>query len=491
MENSVNEFKSTTLKKSVRWVIFITMWIHCVHVSQSSGILSPSGAKISEDLQMNQVEYGCISPVYSIGRWVGAVLFSFVFNSINRKYIMVFAGVTHGLINMFYMFTSNGYVILALRGFAGIGHIWPPIYTGLWIGQLSIQKYAKFWKNCSSICSPFGRASGFFIDLFAGAENWRYGFFYNGVVLLTCGIIFLFIPNIYFSSKLVAVTDKDGKEEIRPSRTEVVSIFNVRNSDPHDRDVNVFERDKSLLADPFYMILLWARCINVFLRSALQFWLVKYIISLGYTNKPLTTFVFAYMITCNPLIGNLIGAKLSGLFGGYLKKNSLFYVLAWQLAACLAFTPAPYFEEWWKFCIFASLYQILGMANVSPIGNIMTTSLNKEKKKRAAGVMAVFNVIIGSVPAPPIYGLILDRYGEYNKHCAMIAYKNYLWLTIPLIGIAITIRYFRFKNKGDEPLIGERKEDVVEYKEPNQEWVDDFKLKTKDGEEKGTEMKEV
>ena len=39
--------------------------------------------------------------------------------------------------------------------------------------------------------------------------------------------------------------------------------------------------------------------------------------------------------------------------------------------------------------------------------------------------MAVFNAIIGSVPAPPIYGLILDRYGEYNKHCAMIAYKNY------------------------------------------------------------------
>jgi sugar phosphate permease len=173
MENSVKDFERPILKKSVRWIIFITMWIHCVHVSQSSGILSPSGAKISEDLQMNQVEYGCISPVYSIGRWVGAVLFSFVFNSINRKYIMVFAGITHGVINMFYMFTSNGYLILALRAFAGIGHIWPPIYTGLWIGQLGIQKYAKFWKNCSSICSPFGRASGFFIDLFAGAENVR------------------------------------------------------------------------------------------------------------------------------------------------------------------------------------------------------------------------------------------------------------------------------------------------------------------------------
>ena len=82
-------------------------------------------------------------------------------------------------------------------------------------------------------------------------------------------MVFLFIPNIYFSSKLVAVTNQEGKEEIRPSKTEVESsIFNVRTSDPHDRDVNVLERDKSLLTDPFYMLLLWARCTNNFLRSA-------------------------------------------------------------------------------------------------------------------------------------------------------------------------------------------------------------------------------
>ncbi len=53
----------------------------------------------------------------------------------------------------------------------------------------------------------------------------------------------------------MAVTGKDGKEEIRPSQTEVGSIFDIKRSDPHDRDVNVFERDKSLLTDPFYMFL--------------------------------------------------------------------------------------------------------------------------------------------------------------------------------------------------------------------------------------------
>ena len=311
-------------------------------------------------------------------------------------------------------------------------------------------------------------------------------------MLFTCGIIFLFIPNIYFSSNLIAVIGQEGTEEMHKIHTEVGSIFNYRPSEDEEREINVFVRDKSLLLDPFYMVLLWARCINVFLRSALQFWLVKYIISLGYTNKPLTTFVFAYMITCNPLFGNLIGAKLSPIFGNYNKRSSLFWVLLLQLLVCIAFTPAPYFEEWWKFCIFASLFQILGMANVSPIGNIMISSLNREQKKRAAGVMAIFNVILGSVPAPPIYGLILDRWGEYNKHCAMIAYKNYLYLSIPLIIIGIIIREIRFRYKKEELLIDDNI-DEVEYQEPNEEFVDDFKLNLngEDINNNGIEMKNV
>ena len=311
-------------------------------------------------------------------------------------------------------------------------------------------------------------------------------------MLFTCGIIFLFIPNIYFSSNLIAVIGQEGTEEMHKIHTEVGSIFNYRPSEDEEREINVFVRDKSLLLDPFYMVLLWARCINVFLRSALQFWLVKYIISLGNTNKPLTTFVFAYMITCNPLFGNLIGAKLSPIFGNYNKRSSLFCVLLLQLLVCIVFTPAPYFEEWWKFCIFASLFQILGMANVSPIGNIMISSLNREQKKRAAGVMAIFNVILGSVPAPPIYGLILDRWGEYNKHCAMIAYKNYLYLSIPLIIIGIIIREIRFRYKKEELLIDDNI-DEVEYQEPNEEFVDDFKLNLngEDINNNGIEMKNV
>ncbi len=61
-------------------------------------------------------------------------------------------------------------------------------------------------------------------------------FFYNGFCFIHCVIIFLFIPNIFFSSKLVSISWKDWKEEIRPSQIKGRSIFNIRPSDPHDRD---------------------------------------------------------------------------------------------------------------------------------------------------------------------------------------------------------------------------------------------------------------
>ena len=63
---------------------------------------------------------------------------------------------------------------------------------------------------------------------------------------------------------MLAISGKEVKEEIRPSQTEVGSIFNKSVSDPHDRDVNVYKRDNNLLPDPFFMCLLinWYLILN-------------------------------------------------------------------------------------------------------------------------------------------------------------------------------------------------------------------------------------
>ena len=141
------------------------------------------------------------------------------------------------------------------------------------------------------------------------------------------------------------------------------------------------------------------------------------------------------------------------------------------------------------FLYFASLYQILGIANVGHIGNVMTTSLNQEKKKRASCVMSTFNVKL-CVPAWPIYGLILDRWGEYDKHGAVIAYKKYIFYSITLIVFSIIIRNYRFRNK-IEKFIFDEKMDEVEYIEPLEEFVNDYKNKITNDDNKDIEMMNI
>ena len=72
----------------------------------------------------------------------------------------------------------------------------------------------------------------------------------------------------------------------------------------------------------------------------------------------------------------------------------------------------------------------------------------------------------------------------------MIAYKNYLYFSIPLIIIAIIIREMRFRRKKGEALIDDNFEDF-EYKEPMQEYVEDFKLKINDEVNKDIEMRNI
>ena len=103
--------------------------------------------------------------------------------------------------------------------------------------------------------------------------------------------------------------------------------------------------------------------------------------------------------------------------------------------------------------------------------------------------MAILNVVIGSVPAPPIYGLILDRWGEYDKHVAMRAYRNYLNLTLIYLIIANLIREYRFsKEKSGEKLVEGKEEPKEVYQEPVDPITSGFTMK--DQSKEGTEMTE-
>ena len=430
------EYQKPFIKKSFRWYIFITFLLHCIHLSQTEGILNPTSDNIMKDLPISQIEFDCLNLSYYIGKFLGSILFIFIYHSINRKYILFFSSISHAIINIFFLLTNKIYLIMALRAFSGIGNIWPYLYIQIWINQYGIKKYKKLWKNCSLLCSSFGIASGYILYLFF-ENKWKYLFVYNGLFLSLCGFIYMFFPNIYFSSLLVAIKDNNNNDKIN----NIGSLFNIRiTSEDNDDKYIFFQKNKNIFKNYFFMIFLFIKCTNIFIFSTLQFWLFQYFLtSLEYkyinNNKSLLIMIFSFMITFNTLFGILLGEKFS-------KKISLKDILIIKIFSCIFFTPIPHINKFIIFCILLSLYQILGNINIIFIDKIILESINKSERKNGKDVINIFNVLLGSALGPLMYGLIIDKWGEYNKNIGMIFLRNYLYLSLILAIIAMI-----FKNK--------------------------------------------
>ena len=95
--------------------------------------MSPGAKTIKAQLGMMDLEYGCFSAMYAIGRMTGALLFVSLVNAVNRKYLMIAACFVKSITVILFKFSNNGYFLLCVRLISGIGHIFPVIYAPIWV----------------------------------------------------------------------------------------------------------------------------------------------------------------------------------------------------------------------------------------------------------------------------------------------------------------------------------------------------------------------
>ena len=217
------KFDRPVLSKAVRWWTYILMWNYAVLAGQSAGIMAPAAKYMKPQFGLMDLEYGCFAGVYAIGRIMGAILFGACMNVVNRKYLMIIGCFIKAYTVAIFYFSHDGMFLLFMRMVSGIGHIFPVIYAPMWTAQFGVQKHMTFMNKAMSITGPWGRASGFLIDLYFGGERWGEGFMFNAIMCAVVGFLFMFIPSIYFSSKLTVIKGKEDEELIRPSKAEYYS----------------------------------------------------------------------------------------------------------------------------------------------------------------------------------------------------------------------------------------------------------------------------
>ena len=83
------QYERPLLSKSVRWGIWVLLIFTLMNINFSSGIMASSGKDIKTSMSMMDLEYGCFSAIYAIGRMAGSLLFVILVNAVNRKYLMI------------------------------------------------------------------------------------------------------------------------------------------------------------------------------------------------------------------------------------------------------------------------------------------------------------------------------------------------------------------------------------------------------------------
>lgn len=261
------------------------------------------------------------------------------------------------------------------------------------------------------------------------------------------------IPNSYFSSKLVATSGKEG-EQLRLSQARVVSIFNVRESELNERDINFFNKYWVIFSNPVYIFALLARVVIHAMISMLVFWVPNYLSDvIKYQNREILLLCYVSMICCLPLVGSIMGSYASAAVGGYSNKHSLVIVLIFNLVACLCFYPSPYLDKWYGFLACCSLFQICGSAVIPNLNGIILSSIPGQLKAKGFAIANVAGLFLGTLPAPAVYGLLNDEYKSIDNRLSMRYFMIYSFVGLLWIIIAVIFRYrVEENNQKKEPF---------------------------------------
>lgn len=310
------------------------------------------------------------------------------------------------------------------------------------------------------MCNPFSRAWGFLFEYYFGPENWKWGMHVNALFLGICGLIYMWIPNIYYSSKLVAVSSKENTERLRASDVRVVSIFNIRQSEIGERDMNFCKKYSVIFTNPIYIFCLISRVIILAINGVFTFWIPSYVTDvIKYGNKMHRTFCYCFMIVVGPALGSFIGSYLIALTGGYEKKSALLVILGFNIFATIVLTPLTFMNQWFTFLLCAFGFQVFGSAVIPSLNQIILNTIPTNLRAKGFVIANVISTFFGGVPSPVVYGLINDKWKEYDNRMPMKFFVFLQYVGLLCIIIATLCRYQKKDNDMNEPF--QKKEEVV------------------------------
>ena len=509
-----NYSTTISLSRKMRWIVFIILIMVTILMDLDQGILSSTTTTLMEDFKMTERELGGLGSMIFLGTAIGCVCSFTLINKFNRKYLLLATMCFDALSLFFITQTTNLLILYFCRVIAGFAQSFLAIYTPVWSDQFGIHKYKSIMLSIIHLMSNLGYLFGYVIGIVVGWENSFY--LVNILLIIHIAIIFMFLPDKYFSMNLMPLKakieinnkeknhEKNEKEEKLIKQIEDIDINivvddneeqkeklnkekennenedNGEKNEEEDDNSSLFEdiqkKDqdiskesiishlKILIKSPIFILMNTLLASLFIIVSAIQFWINDYLefgLLIGDEKKRL--YYFTAIVITSPTAGIILGGILSGKVGGYDSEKAIYIPLVTSFFVCIIANIVPLTTNLFIFVPFFWIYLFLGSVLLPVTSGIILVSVDKKYAGSANAVSALIYNILGRLPGPNLYAFYKSLVNDRNSRIPFWLLLNTAFFGFLAVLICIKFHKQKYRKLEEEKLIEkEEKEEINE-----------------------------
>ena len=453
--------RKVRLSRYYRWFLFFIMITIEGVMNVSSGLLSSATKEIKKSLNMSDAKFGSFGTANSFGRILSSTLFGIFNQKMSRKWSTTLGIGFHALFLFAFQITSNANILIFVRGLHGFTQMPPSIYVPVWISQFAIRKYRTLQITSIQLFQTTGKTIGYFLNMYFGLENWKTGFFIEGVYLLFCTVCCLITSEDYFSRTLYRpkISEEDEKND---RITCTVYEEEEQKKEEKSKKGNFFSDLAILSCHSLYMLSMLCRVILHGLNTCLHFWLADFMRNVIHEKNQLKITI-CYSVICfsGPLGGILTNAILKPIIGNYDSRKASWPLVFIQIIASICAVSIG-FTTTTIYCTIATICFLMFNSSALPlVQGILISCVDSSLSATGFAIANILTQVLTSGTTPLLYGIINDKFKDKYPWMAMVCIMSLEFIAVPFLCVLAILRNRKF----DE-------EAKLKEKEEGQELVD-------------------
>lgn len=196
---------------------------------------------------------------------------------------------------------------------------------------------------------------------------------------------------------------------------------------------------KELFMNPCFILLCLSLDGLYFVITGIQYWITDYLINRIKQPESTVFLTFGIISITAPIFGVIAGGNLTTYLGGYLTKKSLYLSCISAFLCLLCSAPIPFIYNFYGVICLLWLLLFFGGSILPCLTGIMLNTVDQNQKTIANSIANLSYNLLGYLPAPFLYGVILDSGKGQNFLPAMSVLMFWPFISVLTLYISAII----------------------------------------------------